>query len=334
MNESSHCKGMNFPYDISNKKLYVVTFELAMSQKAKVQNSINDYMILHAIVFIWGFTGIIGSSVKINAVNLVTYRTLIAFIGFTIWVLLKSKSGTLDQLSQKTKLQLTGIGLLVGLHWALFFAAVQAGSTSVGLLGVSTSALWTALLKPIYIKKSMSKLEVAMGLLVILGLYIVLKAEPSFNSGLVLSVLAGLVAANFSHLNGVYTRKVHYLQMAQYEMLGALIGCALIYTWVLEYFIPDFHPFEIPNLKDTFLILLLAGGCTLLPYGKSIELLKRISVFNANLAVNMEPIYGMALAALILGENKILSSHFYLGSAITILAVFANPLLQKFFKLH
>jgi drug/metabolite transporter (DMT)-like permease len=282
---------------------------------------LKDYLKLHFIVLIWGFTGIIGSSVSIQAVNLVIYRTAIAgFVFFLMLSIKNARRGSTPKLSatHREKVSLICIGVLVGLHWCLFFAAVQAGSTSIGLLGLSTSSLWSALLRPVFEKKAISKLEVCLGLFVSIGLWIVVKAEPEFNLGLILSVAAGFVAANFSHLNGIAVKKQHELVMALYEMVGALLACWIVFPLLLKLLNSSFKLFEIPSLKDGILIFILAIVCTVYPYSASIELLRRISVYSANLAVNMEPIYGIILSAALLGEHKYLSGNFYLGTLIIV----------------
>jgi drug/metabolite transporter (DMT)-like permease len=77
------------------------------------------------------------------------------------------------------------------------------------------------------------------------------------------------------------------------------------------------------------LLLILSLACTLLPFALSLVALRHMSAFGAQLAVNMEPVYAIALAAVLLGEQRELTGLFYVGVAIILAAVFAHPMLSK-----
>ncbi len=84
-------------------------------------------------------------------------------------------------------------------------------------------------------------------------------------------------------------------------------------------------PFVVPGRQDIVLLLALAIGCTLVPFVLWLVALRRLTTFSASLAVNMEPVYSIVLAILLLGEQRELSAAFYAGVTIIMAAVFSHP---------
>jgi drug/metabolite transporter (DMT)-like permease len=80
-----------------------------------------------------------------------------------------------------------------------------------------------------------------------------------------------------------------------------------------------------PSPHDAMLLAVLAMGCTLLPFAISLAALRHVSAFSATIALNMEPVYAIVLAILLLGEQRELSPSFYLGVVIVVGAVFLHP---------
>jgi drug/metabolite transporter (DMT)-like permease len=83
-----------------------------------------------------------------------------------------------------------------------------------------------------------------------------------------------------------------------------------------------------PDMMDWFYLFILGGVCTVYAFSVSVEIMKRLTPFNVNLAINMEPIYGIILALLIFGETEKMSSGFYTGAALIMLTIIANPIIQ------
>jgi drug/metabolite transporter (DMT)-like permease len=206
----------------------------------------------------------------------------------------------------------------------LFFGAVKLGGASIGMIGLSTATLWSALLGPMFSSQKLSWLEVWLGILVVGALAYIFNAEFQHGAGLLLSILAGLVAAIFSFLNGIFVRTVHHHTIALYEMLGAFAFalCVAILNGEMRG--------QLPSLQDIGYLCILAWACTVYPYSECVALLKRISVFATNLSVNMEPVYGMILAALLLNEHHFLTMKFYAGSVMIIGSVLAYPAVRRY----
>ena len=67
-----------------------------------------------------------------------------------------------------------------------------------------------------------------------------------------------------------------------------------------------------PELRDGLLLVALAMACTLLPYALALVALRHLSAFETTLAVNMEPVYAIVLAIVLLNEQRDLEPSFYL----------------------
>ncbi|MBA3486141.1 MAG: DMT family transporter, partial [Lysobacter sp.] len=85
----------------------------------------------------------------------------------------------------------------------------------------------------------------------------------------------------------------------------------------------------LPDLRDAGLLLVLSLACTLLPFALSLIALRHMSAFSAQLAVNLEPVYAIMLAIVLLGEQHELTGVFYVGVAVILAAVIVHPLLNQ-----
>jgi drug/metabolite transporter (DMT)-like permease len=137
---------------------------------------------------------------------------------------------------------------------------------------------------------------------------------------------AALLAATFGTLNKKMVAKAH-----PYEITFLELGSAWIFLSLLLPFFFSQNPGLVfwPNLLDLGYLLVLSLLCTTLPYILSLRALHHLSAFGANLVINLEPVYGIALAWLILKENKELSPGFYWGVLIILAAVFSYPVIKK-----
>jgi len=290
--------------------------------------SVKDYVHLNFIVVIWGFTAILGLLITIPAVEVVFYRTFISAIAIASMMWLAKTKFNIGS-ANIIKLLLTG-GVVSG-HWILFFASARVSNASVSLIGLATVALWTSIIDPLVNKRQIKLFEVFLGLIIIVGLYIIYNVNLDYKLGLFMAVISALLAAIFSVINGRMAQKHHHFTITLYEMIGAfavILICTPAYT---SYFSESGAFVWQLGWADFFYLIVLALVCTVYAFSASVELLKRISVFASNLTIHMEPIYGIILAVLFFQEHEQLNTGFYLGSAIIVLAVFSYPVV-KFYK--
>lgn len=285
-----------------------------------------DYLKLHFIVLLWGATAILGKLISIPAVEMVFYRTLLAAAGMVVLVAI-----TRGQFSVTTGdfFKLIAVGLLVGAHWIAFFASGQVSTASVSLVGFATASLWTAIIEPMSNGKKIKPLEVGLGFFVIIGLAIIFHFDFEFYLGLVLGILSGLLLAVFAVINSHFVKRLPSATITLYEMAGGFLFTAAFLPVYQKYWAEGNALQLTPTTLDWFYISVLAIVCSVYAYSLSIELMKRISVFVIQLTLNLEPVYGIIMAVLILDESKYLSLSFYIGTLIILMSVLTYPWLKR-----
>ena len=289
----------------------------------KNRAGIGSYVELHILVVLFGFTAILGKLIKISALELVFFRTFLASIG--LFLVLKFLKKPI-KITHKDLLKLLCIGIVVFFHWFLFFYAARISNVSVSLVGLATSTLWVALLSPLFGKGAISIVEICLGLVMVLGLYIIFQANINNWFGLILSIGSGFVQAVFSHFNAQFTQKHHSFVITFYEMVGACIATSGIILLNAD---PSIFNGNIPSVSDFFYLIILAFVCTVYAYSAVVRLLKHISPFSVNLAINLEPVYGIILAYFIFGETEKMTFSFYLGTLIICIGVFGYQIFSR-----
>ncbi|MEJ0056535.1 MAG: LptF/LptG family permease [Bacteroidota bacterium] len=287
-----------------------------------------DNIKLHSIVFLFGFTGILGKLVSIPAVEMVFYRSLLAAMGMA--VLLISVRGSF-KISTGDFFKLILTGFIVALHWITFFLSARVANVSVSLVGFATASLWTAFLEPLAKGQRIKPIEVIFGSIVLSGLYVIFASDFSYSVGLLLGVLSGLTCAVFSIINSQLVKRVDSFTITFYEMSGACVSIALFlpvyqYTWANGNELR-----MLPSLTDWVCIALLAWLCSVYAYSAAVELTKRLSVFTFQLALNLEPVYGIIMAVIIFGDEEKMNINFYLGTLIILCAVLVYPIMRNRF---
>ncbi len=280
---------------------------------------------LHFIVVIWSFTAILGLLISLPSLELVFYRTLIAASGVALVAFLRKKPLAL---ALPELLKIAGVGVLISLHWIFFFWSARLSTASVCLAGMATTSLWTALVDPILNRTPVKWYEVALGLLVISGLVLIFQFESGYWLGLAMALVSAFLGALFSVLNGRLTLRHTPYQITFYEMAAACLF-ALVFMPVYAVFLTEGQPLQFAwKGLDWLWLLVLGGVCTVYAFSVSVELMKRLSVFTINLTVNLEPVYGIALAVLIFGESEKMTPQFYLGTLIILVSVLVYPVLN------
>ncbi|TAE15409.1 MAG: tetratricopeptide repeat protein [Bacteroidetes bacterium] len=286
-----------------------------------------DYFQLHFIVLIWGFTAILGLYIHVSSLALVFYRTLIAsvLLVFVLWA-----TGKSFHVKRQELLKILGTGVLIALHWIFFFGSAKVSNASVCLAGMTTATLWTSLLEPMWMRRKMSRFEIALGLVIILGLYIIFRFEFNHVLGLGMAVMSAFLGTLFSLANADLIKKHDHWVITFYEMIGAWITATLFLGFYMLYQ-PSYAFPVVPTWQDWFCLFLLGGICTVYAYSIGVKLMKKFTPFAINLTVNLEPVYGIVLAFFLFGKSEKMETGFYVGTAIILLAVFSYPLLKNYF---
>jgi len=279
-----------------------------------------NILILHFTVLIWGFTGVLGHLISVSALHLVWYRVLIAAITLFLYLKVTKKE---ILVKPREILKFLGVGLLVGLHWVFFFHSIKISTVSVTLVALSSLTLFTAVLEPLFYRRSIAIGDVIVGLFIIFGIYLIFTFEFQYWQGIVFGLLAALFASIFSILNGKMVKKNSPTIITFYEMIGAWIGVSIIMA-----FSGEFNSGMALSGTDLSYLLLLGSICTAFAYVLGVAVMKELSAFTVALTTNLEPVYGILLAMLIIGQKEKMSVGFYAGAVIILGAVFVYPVIK------
>ncbi len=290
--------------------------------------SSRDYFKLHFIVFLWGFSAILGKLVTIPAAEMVWYRAILAAAGMGAVIVFTK--GTFS-IARRDLVRLFAIGGIVALHWIAFFGSARVSNVSVSLVGFATNSIWTAVFEPWFNNTRIKKYEVLLGLVVITGLYIIFSFDFQYKLGLFLGVLAGLTSALFSVFNSRMVKRVPARSITFYEMIGVCVATGIFLPFYHFMSGGRFQPPVLPTSMDVLYIGILAGVCSVYAYTVAVELMKRISVFMIQLTLNLEPVYGIIMAVIIFGGREKMNLSFYVGTLVILSAVITYPMVKKRF---
>ena len=287
-----------------------------------LESKIKNYLLLHLIVFIWGFTAILGALITIDAIPLVFFRMGLAVVFIAIYFLYKKKSFYVDK---KGVLKFLFSGIIIALHWIFFFKAIKVSNVSVALVTMSTGAFFTSLIEPIFFKRKVKSLEIFLGLLVIVGLYIIFNFESQYKLGIIYALMSSFLGALFSVLNGLFIKKYNANSISFYQLLFGTLFVA-IYLLINNSFSVSF--FMLPK-TDWIYLFILSSICTAYAFIASVKIMKYLSPYTVMLTINLEPIYAIILALFIFGDKEKMNPEFYLGACIVLGVVLINGIIKN-----
>ncbi|TWI01012.1 threonine/homoserine efflux transporter RhtA [Luteimonas cucumeris] len=283
---------------------------------------------IHACVLLWGFTAIFGKLITLPALPLVWWRMLLVV---AVLALVPRVWRGLRAMSPRLALAYCGIGVLVALHWLTFYGSIKLSNASVGATCIALATPMTALLEPWLVRRPFSLRDVLLGIAVLPGVVLVVGGVPAdMRLGVAIGVLSALLVALFGSLNKRLVEHGDPLTVTALE-LGAGVLLLTLLAPLMPLVFPAFSGdlFALPGLQDAGYLLALALACTLLPFALSLVALRHMSAFAAQLAINLEPVYAIILAILLLNEQRELTPQFYLGVAIILAAVLVYPLIGR-----
>ena len=283
---------------------------------------LQSYFKLHLIVFIWGFTAVLGKLISLEALPLVWYRMTFA-TGFIILFIAFKKIPL--KLPTKTIIGLLFAGLIIALHWLTFFKAIKESNISVTLACLATGAFFTSILEPIFYKRKVIFYEVLFGLFVIVGLYIIFQVQGNYVYAIVLALTSAFLSALFSVINGKFAVRYDPTVISFYEILGGVL-CLSFYMLFDHSFTISF--FQL-STNDLLWLLVLSSVCTAYAFIASVGVMKYLSPYTVMLTINLEPIYGIILALIVFNDKEKMSTQFYIGALIILSTVILNGVLKN-----
>lgn len=289
-------------------------------------DNLKSYLHLHLIVFIWGFTAILGAKITLDALPLVWFRMLFAvgFIGLYIYL----KKGSI-RVTTKAFLQFIFSGLVIAVHWFTFFHAIKISNISITLACLSTGALFASLLEPILYGKKIVYYEVFFGLLVVVGLYIIFNVEGNYLWGMLTALSSAFLSALFAVINSRLVKSHDPTVISFYELSGGVIFFTLLLVTTQSFS----AGFFMLSAEDFMYLMILSSICTAYAFIASTTVMKFLSPYTVMLTINLEPIYGIVLAVLIFKDKEKMSFEFYIGAFIILLTVILNGIIKSRKKL-
>ncbi|WNH12858.1 DMT family transporter [Thalassobellus suaedae] len=284
---------------------------------------LKNYFHLHFLVFIAGFTAILGDLISLEAIPLVWFRMVIAFVLMFIYIKISSIK---LKINLKSVLRLSIAGVIIALHWITFFASIKESNISIALAMFSTGAFFASLIEPIIYKRTIIWYEILFGIIVIIGVFIILQSEIRYLKGIMLGILSAFFSSLFAVLNGVFLKRHTATVISFYEFLSGVLFISLYILFFGEGF--SFEFFNLSQLDFVYLFI-LASICTAYAFIASVYVMKLISPYTVVLTYNLEPVYGIIIAFILFPEKERMSAAFYYGASIIIAIVLLNGLIKN-----
>lgn len=279
---------------------------------------------LHTIIFIWGFTALLGKWIDADAFVLVWFRVVIAFVSLLIFLIILKRKLIIT--SKSNTLKTIGVGILVALHWVTFYLSIKESTASLAIICLATTTIHVSWIEPLIMKRKFLWSELVLGIIIIGGILLITSNTTGEQNmiGIAFGLLSALLAALFSVFNARLIQDVSASKITLYEMFSASIVMSLFLIFSPTFTLQDL----IISSNDFYLLLFLGIICTSVAFLITVEITKFLGAFAVTLSINMEPIYTLGLAAWFLGEHQELSVWFYIGASIIVGAVFGNAFLK------
>jgi drug/metabolite transporter (DMT)-like permease len=288
-----------------------------------LNDKLKNYLHLHVLVFIAGFTAILGELITISSVPLVWFRMAMASILVGIYV---AVSKTKIKLSLNDIAKLSIAGVIIALHWITFFGAIDASNVSITLAMFSTGAFFASLIEPLIYKRSVIWYEILFGVIVIIGVFIITQSEMKYINGIILGITSAFLSSLFAVLNGKFLEKHSATTISFYEFISGVAFITIFLFVFYDGFSLSF--FQLPT-SDYIYLFILASICTAYAFIASVYVMRYISPYTVVLTYNLEPIYGIILAILLFPEKEKMTTNFYYGASLILGVVLLNGILKN-----
>jgi len=275
---------------------------------------------MHLSIILWGFTAVLGRGISLQQEMLVWWRMLIVSGTLLIYLLYMRQS---LRVNRKSLVQMIAVGLLLMVHWLFFYGAIKHSNVSITLSCFATTSLFTALFEPMVTDKKFSFSEMGFSVLAIIGIGLIFYDGAEYSTGIFYAIMAAFIGSFFNIFNKPIVQQHDAAVVSFYEITGGFVGLTLLVP-AYAYFYPEMK--LLPANNDWWLLIVLAVACTNVTMILSLKALKHLSAFTLNLAINLEPIYGIALAFIFFGENKLLHTQFYIGTGIILSSVLLHAI--------
>lgn len=280
-------------------------------------------IIIHLVVIIWGYTGIMGKAITLTSTEMVWWRLGIAVVslGLLFPLIQKKISGMNFRLGLAT----VGVGVVVALHWITFFHSIKLSSISLGIVCLATTTLHVSWLEPLIKKTKFNISDVLLSLAVLGGMLLISSQESAHGKAIIIGLLSAFLAAFFSVCNAVLVEKMPAPQLTLIELTSGFVVLTLFML-----FSSGFHENLFALNADMIWKLLFLGiVCTSLAFILAVNATKHLGAFTVSLTINLEPVYTIILALIFYPQSEKMDPLFYVGATIIVAAVLTNGILKN-----
>lgn len=288
-----------------------------------LNDKLKNYLHLHFLVFIAGFTAILGELITISAISLVWFRMIMAAILILVYIKIRKIKLNVDF---KSIVKFSIAGIIIALHWITFFESIKQSTISIALAMFSTGAFFASLIEPLFYKRRVIWYEILFGLVVIIGVWIITSAEFKYVNGIILGILSALFSSTFAVINGKLVERNSATIISFYEFISGVFFISVFLALFRGGFDTAFFSLSI---SDWVYLFILASICTAYAFIAAVHVMKQISPYTVVLTYNLEPIYGIVLAIILFPKAEKMSTEFYIGASLIISTVLLNGILKN-----
>lgn len=265
--------------------------ELSLRAHAMAASRASALVLVHVAVLLFGFAGLFGKWLALPSASIVLGRTLVAAAALGVLVAARGRAAA-------PTVGLAANGAILAIHWTAFFEAIAVASVAIGLLGFATFPLFVLLLERWLLGRRWAAVEATTAALVAAGLVILVPSlDPADATlrGLAWGVLSGFTFALLAVRSRGLARTYAPVEIALWQ--NAFAALLLVpAAWLAR------ESLAAVSARDVLLLLVLGLVCTALAHTLFIASLARLSAHTASVVAALEPVYGIALAAVLLGE--------------------------------
>tara|TARA_B110000444_G_C18851612_1_gene606204 strand:+ start:7222 stop:8136 length:915 start_codon:yes stop_codon:yes gene_type:complete len=284
-------------------------------------DSTKDLIHFHFLVFLWGFTSILGALIKLNSIQIVWHRMFIAHVLVGIYLFIYNRK--MFFINRKYIIKLILAGILISTHWVAFFYAIKISGVSLTLSIMASGAFMTSLIEPLVFKRKFLIKELLFGSITLVGLIIIFRAEFDQYLAISIAFLATILSVIFTLINSSLVKeKLSPLSITFYELF---IGWITISIYIV-FNTNQLDTLFMFSISDMFLLLILGSICTAYAHVGSVKVMRNLSPFSFMIIINLEPVYAVILSLLFFGKNELMSFDFYIGFSLILTAILLDSL--------
>lgn len=248
---------------------------------------------IHIAVLLASGAGLFAKLVPVSPMVLTAGRTAFGSLALLLFAL--ATRAALRLHSARDLFAILSSGLVLAIHWFTFFLSIQQSSVAIALLAFATFPLFTTFLEPMVERASVRREDVLTALIVSAGLVLV---TPSFDlgnrmtQGLLWGIVSALAFAVLSLMSRTYAGRYPAPSIAFYQQ-GFAALCTLPFALQWQGTL---------GAGDVLDLAILGVVFTALVQGLVVASLRHLRAQAASVVFGLEPVYGIGLAWLVIGE--------------------------------